>query len=118
MSEQKKAKNISEYWVRKEREKELAASSKITLEQLYQRIKEGAKELNVILKADVQGSLDAIIQAFAGRRRRIYTLMAFYFPRKGHQPWTSLWMHTVVCTAARARSRTSPSWETFSAGRP
>jgi translation initiation factor IF-2 len=51
VEDEKKAKNISEYWVRKEREKELAASSKITLEQLYQRIKEGAKELNVILKA-------------------------------------------------------------------
>ena len=63
VEDEKKAKNISEYWVRKEREKELAASSKITLEQLYQRIKEGAKELNVILKADVQGSLAALSEA-------------------------------------------------------
>ena len=60
VEDEKKARSIAEYWVRKEREKELSASSKITLEQLYQKIKEGVKELNVILKADVQGSIEAL----------------------------------------------------------
>jgi len=32
-------------------------------EQLYQRIKEGVKECNVIIKADVQGSIEAISDA-------------------------------------------------------
>ncbi len=63
VEDEKKAKGISEYWVRKERERELSSTSKITLEQLYQRMKEGVKELNVILKADVQGSVEALADA-------------------------------------------------------
>jgi translation initiation factor IF-2 len=63
VEDEKKARGIGEYWTRKEREKELSASSKITLEQLYQRMKEGVKDLNVILKADVQGSIEALIDA-------------------------------------------------------
>jgi translation initiation factor IF-2 len=63
VEDEKKARSIGEYWVRKEREKELSVSSKITLEQLYQRMKEGVKELNVIVKADVQGSIEALMEA-------------------------------------------------------
>ncbi|HOO89315.1 MAG TPA: translation initiation factor IF-2 [Syntrophales bacterium] len=63
VEDDKKARAVSEHWVRKEREKELTKSSKITLEQLYERIQEGAKELNVIIKADVQGSVEALSEA-------------------------------------------------------
>jgi translation initiation factor IF-2 len=63
VEDEKKARSIGEYWIRKERERELSASSKITLEQLYQKMKEGVKELNVIIKADVQGSVEALIDA-------------------------------------------------------
>ncbi|MHB8139252.1 MAG: translation initiation factor IF-2 [Smithellaceae bacterium] len=63
VEDEKKARNISDYWIRKTREKELSANSKITLEQLYQKIKEGVKDLNVIIKADVQGSIEAISDA-------------------------------------------------------
>jgi translation initiation factor IF-2 len=65
VEDEKKARGISEYFIRKEREKELVATSKVTLEQLYARIKEGVKELNVILKADVQGSIEALADALA-----------------------------------------------------
>jgi translation initiation factor IF-2 len=63
VEDDKKARGIAEYWIRKTREKELSASSKITLEQLYQKIKEGVKDLNVIIKADVRGSIEAISDA-------------------------------------------------------
>jgi len=42
--------------------KQTSATKKITLEELFSKIKAGeAKELNLILKADVQGSLEPII---------------------------------------------------------
>ena len=63
VEDEKKARSIGEYWIRKERERELSKSSKITLEQLYQKIKEGVKELNVIIKGDVQGSIEALTEA-------------------------------------------------------
>ncbi len=63
VEDEKKARSISDYWTRKTREKELSSLSKVTLEQLYQRIKDGVKECNVIIKADVQGSIEAISDA-------------------------------------------------------
>jgi translation initiation factor IF-2 len=63
VEDEKKARSISDYWIRKAREKELSSLAKVTLEQLYQRIKEGVKECNVIIKADVQGSIEAISEA-------------------------------------------------------
>jgi len=63
VEDDKKARAIGEHWSRKERERELTKTSKITLEQLYERIQEGAKELNVIIKADVQGSVEALSEA-------------------------------------------------------
>lgn len=63
VEDEKKARGIADHWLRKAREKELSASSKITLEQLYQKIKEGVKDFNVIIKADVQGSIEAISDA-------------------------------------------------------
>ncbi|OPY12067.1 MAG: Translation initiation factor IF-2 [Syntrophus sp. PtaB.Bin001] len=63
VEDEKKARSIGDYWMRKERERELSATSKITLEQLYEKMKEGVKELNVIIRADVQGSIEALTDA-------------------------------------------------------
>ncbi|MDO9514635.1 MAG: translation initiation factor IF-2 [Syntrophales bacterium] len=63
VEDERKARIIGDHWLRKEREKELSKTSKVTLEQLYERIQEGAKELNVIIKADVQGSVEALSEA-------------------------------------------------------
>ncbi len=63
VEDEKRAKSIGEFWLRKEREKELSMTSKVTLEQLYARIQEGAKDLKVIVKADVQGSVEALSES-------------------------------------------------------
>ena len=63
VDDEKKARNIADYWIRKERERELSSTSKITLEQLYEKIKEGAKDLNIIVKGDVQGSIEALTES-------------------------------------------------------
>ncbi len=61
VASEKQAKMISEHRQRKQRETELSRTTKVTLEKLYERIKEGEiKELNIILKTDVQGTLEAI----------------------------------------------------------
>jgi translation initiation factor IF-2 len=58
-----KAKQIVIYREAKAREQAMAKSSRITLEQLHQQIKEGeTKELPVILKADVGGSAEVIAE--------------------------------------------------------
>ncbi|MGQ9646668.1 MAG: translation initiation factor IF-2 [Thermodesulfobacteriota bacterium] len=64
VSEERMAKQISLYRQEKIREKELSKLSKVSLEELYDKIKKGEiKELSVIIKADVQGSIEAVKEA-------------------------------------------------------
>ncbi|NLI83343.1 MAG: translation initiation factor IF-2 [Deltaproteobacteria bacterium] len=61
LADEKQAKLVAEHRLLKQREKELTKTSKVTLESLFEQIQVGeVKELNVILKADVHGSLEAI----------------------------------------------------------
>ena len=59
--DEKQAKQVAENRLLRHRERALSRSTKVTLESLYEQIREGQiKELNVILRTDVQGSLEAI----------------------------------------------------------
>ncbi len=61
MPDEQKARKVAEYRARKQREAEMAREAKMSLEQLFDRLREGEiKELKVILKADVQGTLEAL----------------------------------------------------------
>ncbi len=58
------AKKIVEIRLAKQREKDLAKTSKVSLKDLYERIEKGdIKGLNVIVKGDVQGSVEAVVEA-------------------------------------------------------
>ena len=64
--EEAKARQVAEYRRSKQREGELTKSSRVSLEDLSQRLAAGeVKELKVILKGDVQGSVEALADALA-----------------------------------------------------
>ncbi|WP_202976430.1 translation initiation factor IF-2 [Anaerophilus nitritogenes] len=64
VKEDKIARQIVEKRRAKIREENLNATAKVSLEDLFKQIQEGnVKELNVIVKADVQGSVEAVKQS-------------------------------------------------------
>ncbi len=64
ITDEKTAKQLAEKRSIKHREQTLSASTRITLDDLYNQIKQGkVKDLNIIVKADVQGSVEAIKQS-------------------------------------------------------
>jgi translation initiation factor IF-2 len=61
VSDRDKAKSIAQYRKMKEREAQLAKSSRVSLEGLAEQIKQaGVKELPLILKGDVTGSVEVL----------------------------------------------------------
>ncbi len=64
VTDDKMAKNVSQARSMKMRESELAAGSKISLDKLFEQMSEGdVQELRVIIRADVQGTLEAFAKA-------------------------------------------------------
>jgi len=61
LADEKNAKQVSAHRTHKQRSLELAKTSRLSLEKLYEQIQEGeVKDLNIILKADVHGSIEAL----------------------------------------------------------
>ncbi|MFL5347073.1 MAG: translation initiation factor IF-2 [Hyalangium sp.] len=65
VADEKAAKQIGDHRAMKERQTELSKVSRETLDQLFAKTKAGGgpKELRVVIKADVQGSAEAVKQA-------------------------------------------------------
>lgn len=64
VQDDKTAKDISNARKNKIKEEQMRKSQKISLDALYSQMEQGAiKELNIIIKADVQGSVEAVKQS-------------------------------------------------------
>jgi translation initiation factor IF-2 len=61
LADEKIARQVSMHRVQKQRSKELAKTNRLSLEKLFERMQQGEiKELNLIIKADVHGSIEAL----------------------------------------------------------
>ena len=64
VGDEKSAKALVEHRREQRKRKEASATTRVSLENILDRIKEGAvKEVRIVLKADVQGSVEAIANA-------------------------------------------------------
>ncbi len=64
VTDEKMARSVSQVRALKARETELGATSKISLDKLFEQMSEGdVQELRVVLRADVQGTLEAFAKA-------------------------------------------------------
>jgi translation initiation factor IF-2 len=64
IEEEKLAKDIAASRQQQKRQKEMEVTRRLTLDDLFNRVREGGvQELNLVVKADVQGSVEALGQA-------------------------------------------------------
>ena len=87
MADRDKAKGIAQYRKMKEREAQLAKSSRVSLEGLAEQIKQaGIKDLNLILKGDVQGSVEVLADSLAAHVHRKGSRQASSTPASAPSP--------------------------------
>ena len=64
VKDEQTARQVAGIQQQKQREKELSRTTRVTLDDLYRKIQEGeVKELNLVIKANVQGSAEAVRSA-------------------------------------------------------
>ncbi|MGL5207269.1 MAG: translation initiation factor IF-2, partial [Acidaminococcaceae bacterium] len=63
-TEEKIARSVAEKRIAKKKTEEIQQHTKVSLDDIFQRIQEGdLKELNIVVKADVQGTIEALKQS-------------------------------------------------------
>lgn len=61
LADEKDARQVSQHRIQKQRSKELAKTNRLSLEGLFEKMQQGeVKDLNLIIKADVDGSIEAL----------------------------------------------------------
>jgi len=63
VEDEKAAKEVATHRAEKARNKEMASVKRATIEDLFAKAKDGGKVINIVVKADVQGSSEAVTQA-------------------------------------------------------
>jgi translation initiation factor IF-2 len=64
LEDERSAKQVSIHRGQKRRSKELAQTNRLSLDKLYEQMQQGEiKDLNIIIKADVHGSNEALVEA-------------------------------------------------------
>ena len=64
LDDEKSAKQVSMHRVQRQRSRELAQTNRVSLENLFEQMQQGdVKDLNLIIKADVHGSIEALTEA-------------------------------------------------------
>ena len=75
------ARAIAEKRIAKQRVQELQATHKVTLDDIFNQIQQGElKDLNIIIKADVQGSVEALRQSLEGIKNLKFVSLSFMLP--------------------------------------